>query len=301
MPAFDAVYVRGSYKYGLLQRSISEALWGKSYLPLAPTAFTYAHDKSLTMIKLLSGKVPVPKSYIAATAEAARSILEKIPYPIIVKIPQGTQGKGVMFADSLSSARTIIDTLEVFNQPYLIQEYVDTKATDVRAIVIGDKVVAAMKRKAKGDEPRANIHLGATGTPYDVPAEVEEVAVRAAKCIGAEICGVDILESDKPYVIEINTSASLIGGISEATQKNVAGIATKFIADKTKEFMNARHMKDVSGMLSGQHHELVSNISVKGGVMKLPPIAASLGEFRDNDEVLISVRKGKVVVKKEKT
>ncbi len=300
---FDCLYIRGSHKYALLQRAIAEAYQGKCYMPLEPETFTYTHDKFLTTIRLQSMKIPVPKCYVAATTEAARSILEKVHFPIIMKLPQGTQGRGVLFADSLSSARTIIDTLDVFNQPYLIQEYVDTNATDVRAIVVGDRVVAAMRRQAKGQERRANIHLGGEGTAIELDKYTEEVAVRAAQSLGAGICGVDILEAGKPYVIEGNISPSLIGGISEATKINVAALVAKFLADKTQEFLSQRKKKEVTDLIPNgkdttTSHELVTNISVKAGVMKLPPVVASMGGFQDNDEVTLVVKKGKVILKK---
>lgn len=296
----DCLYIRGSHKYGLLQRAIAESFLNKCFMPLSPESFTYTHDKFLTMMRLQELKIPTPKGYVAATTEAARSILEQVHYPIIMKLPQGTQGKGVLFADSLSSARTIIDTLDVFNQPYLIQEYVDTNATDLRAIVIGDKVVAAMMRKAKGQERRANTHLGGEGTPVELDAYTEEVAVRAAQALGAGICGVDILEAEKPYVIEGNVSPSLIGGISQSTKKNVAGMVAKYLADKTAEFLANRKKKQVGEVIpnGSQSHEVVTNVNIKAGVMKLPQVVTTLGGFQDNDEVTLVIKKGKVIIKK---
>ena len=148
LSSFDCVYVRGSYKYALLQQAISEVLYKKTYLPLHPSSFPLGHNKFLTLLELQKYNVPVPASYFAGNIKSARKVLESAHYPIIMKLSTGTQGVGVMMADSVSSARSILDTLEVFNQPYLIQEYIETNATDIRIIVAGDKVVAAMKRKA---------------------------------------------------------------------------------------------------------------------------------------------------------
>ena len=87
-------------------------------------------------------KIPIPTTYLAATTTGAKKLLEHVHYPIIMKIPSGTQGRGIMFADSITSAKSILDTLEVFKQPYIIQEYIETNATDLRVLVLGDKFVS---------------------------------------------------------------------------------------------------------------------------------------------------------------
>ncbi len=298
----DCMYIRGSYKYALVQRAITEGLWGTCYLPILPNAFTVGHNKYLSMIELQKQKVPIPESYIVAKVDVAKKLLERVHYPIIMKIPHGSQGKGVLFADSPSSAKSIIDTLEVFHQPYMVQEYVETNATDIRAMVVGDKVVAAMKRKAAQMEARANTHQGGKGTAFVLSPETEAIAVRSAKAVGAEICGVDILEAQKAFVIEVNLSPTLKGGISEATGKNVAGMVCEFLALKTKEFLRSHKNQEFSKMLDDEksaQHEFVTNLSVKAGVIKLPPVVAERGGFTNDDEVSLIIRKGKVIIKKD--
>ena len=98
-----------------------------------------------------------------------------------------------MFADSISSASSLLDALGALNQPFIIQEYIDTSGTDIRALVVGDKVVAAMKRKAQTEEKRANIHAGGKGLPVQLSREITNLAIATAKALKAEICGVDIL------------------------------------------------------------------------------------------------------------
>ncbi len=166
LPDYDCIFVRGSFRYELLQRTLSEVKFDDAYLPLRPEAFINCHNKLLTLLALQKYNLPVPTTYFASTADYAKKILGEVNYPIILKIPHGTQGKGVMFADSLPSAKSMLDALEVFGQPYLIQEYIETGATDVRAIVVGDKVVGCMRRKAASNELRANIQMGGVGEPY---------------------------------------------------------------------------------------------------------------------------------------
>src|SRR3989338_4430846 len=129
-----------------------------------------------------------------------------------MKFPEGTQGKGVMFADSISSASSLLDALGVLNQPFIIQEYIDTGGTDIRALVVGDKVIAAMRRTAQTEEKRANIHAGGKGEPVQLNHETIHAALAAAKVLKADICGVDILEGPTgPLVIEANISPGLQG------------------------------------------------------------------------------------------
>ena len=121
---YDCLYVRGSFKYALLQRAVTRALHHDVYMPIKPETFTIGHDKFLTMIELQRNGVTIPKTYFAATTKLAKRLLEEVTYPVIMKTPAGTHGKGVMMADSSESAKTVLDVLEGFKQPYIIQEFV---------------------------------------------------------------------------------------------------------------------------------------------------------------------------------
>lgn len=305
---YDCIYVRGSFRYSLLQRSITRALHSEVYMPIEPEAFTIGHDKFLTLLELRKSKVPLPKTFFAATTESAKKLLEGVHYPIIMKIPSGTHGKGVMFADSISSARSILDTLEVFNQPYILQEYVETNATDIRAIVVGNKVVAAMKRKAEKSELRANIHRGAQGLSYELDPDTEQIAIKSAKAIGAEICAVDILDrGGKPQVIEVNLSPSL-EGITKATKKNLALYIAKYLANRTKEIKAATKTGSVDEILKeieinpqkGKNKEIITSLDIRTGIIRLPKIITSISEFISDDEVTIIADKGKIIIKRHK-
>ena len=302
---YDAIYVRGSYKYEILQRSLTTALFNEAYMPIQQGAFTLAHNKFLTVLELQKNKIDIPTTYIAATTESAKKLLEKVNYPIIMKIPYGTHGKGVMFADSPSSAKSVLDTLEVFKQPYIMQEYVETGGTDIRAIVVGDKVVATMKRKAVADELRANIHMGGKGIGCELDYDTEKLAIKSAKAIGADICAVDILEGAKPVVIEINLSPGL-KGITEATKKNVAGEIAEYLAEKAEEFAESKKSGSYGEIIkdleieskNGKTKEIITNLNIKAGIIKLPKLITDITMFDADDEVVLTVKKGKLEIKR---
>lgn len=233
---YDCAYCRASYKYVLLARSVTSALKEHCYMPLDAPSFTIGHDKFLTLLSLQKHKVDMPKTYLAGTTQNAKEILKQIQYPAIIKIPSGTHGKGVMFADSEQSAKSLLDTMEVFKQPCIIQEYVETNATDIRALVVGGKVVASMKRQAAQGEVRANIHMGGSGQSYRLQAAGVKMAVRSAEAIHADICAVDLLQKENQHlVIEVNVSPG-IQGLTKATGKDIAGEIAQYLFEQTKEW-----------------------------------------------------------------
>ncbi|MFH1637631.1 MAG: RimK family alpha-L-glutamate ligase [Candidatus Woesearchaeota archaeon] len=306
---YDCICIRGSFRYSMLQSAISEIMKGKCYMPLSPEAFSICHNKFSSILVLQKAGVPIPETYYAPSIGIAKKVLEKVQFPIIIKIPHGTQGKGVMFADSLPSAKSVIDALEAFEQPYIIQEYIETGATDIRAIVVGDKVVAAMRRKGSPQEIRANIHMGGVGAPYELDPDTEAMAVKAAEAVGAGICGVDILEGmsgKKNVVLELNASPGL-GGITAATKKDIAGDIVRFLYAKSKSFTSDRSDDDYNSILESISPEkvpngkIITNLNVKLGMIKLPPVVTKLSAFKAGDEVMVEARKGLIEVKKHNT
>jgi ribosomal protein S6--L-glutamate ligase len=151
--------------------------------------------------------------------------------PVIIKLLEGTQGVGVILADSAKVAEAIIETLQSARQNVLVQKFVsESKGRDIRAFVVGDRVVAAMRRTAQGTEFRSNVHRGATAEPVELDEEFRETAVRAAQIMGLRIAGVDMLEADSgPQIIEVNSSPGL-EGIEAATHMDVAGAIVDYIA-----------------------------------------------------------------------
>ena len=301
LEGYDCILAKGSFRYAPLLRAITLALEKTTYLPLKQSAFTIGHDKILTHLALQRNKIPMPETYLSATSESAKKILEKVNYPIIMKFPHGTQGKGVMYAESYAAASSMLDALSALNQPFLIQEYVETEGKDIRAIVVGDKVVASYMRESKQGEKRANIHAGGSGKAFEIDAYTKKIAVKAAKAVGAEICGVDMLESVKgPLVIEINLSPGL-QGVTEATKINVADKIAKYLFEKTKSFKEIKKktatseiMREISS--NGLGKEIITALDFRGERILLPEFVTKETKFKENEELIITVKKGKVSI-----
>jgi len=309
VPHYDCLLIKGSFRYAQLLRALADLFSTNEavFLPIAPSAYTIAHDKLLTQLVLQQRNLPMPRTYLSATIQAAKDVLSKMNYPIIMKFPQGTQGKGVMFADSFASASTILDALDALNQPFLIQEYVETESTDIRLIVVGDKVAAAMKRKGRGVDKRANIHAGGAGEPFVPDAYTEKIAVDAAKSLGADICGVDILEGPTgPLIIEINISPGL-QGITDATKVDVADRIARYLYDKTKELSDSRKDRQTKEIMAdlnsdngngGREQELITQLDFRGARILLPELVSKLTGFNDSDSVKLTASKGSLSVKR---
>jgi len=241
---YDCIYIRGSYKYALLQRSITRALSHEVYLPIKANSFTLGHDKFLTLLELQKNGIAIPRTHFAATTKIAKKILDEVEFPVIMKVSEGTHGRGVMIAESKKSAYTILDLLEDFDKPYLIQEFVKTKNTsDIRVVVFKEKVLAAYKRVAQEGEIRANVHSGGTRQVHELTKEEERLAIESAKAIGADLCGVDILNAEKPSVIEINLSPG-VSNLKEVCEENVPMLIAKELYENTKKFKKRTKAKE---------------------------------------------------------
>ncbi len=151
--------------------------------------------------------------------------------PVVIKLLEGTQGIGVLLAESVKSAEAIIELLQSQRQNVLIQKFVaESKGRDIRAFVVGDEVVAAMRRVAQGQEFRSNVHRGGLTERVDLDENYRQTAVRAAQIMGLRVAGVDMLESkDGPQIMEINSSPGL-QGIEKCTQLDIAGGVIDYIA-----------------------------------------------------------------------
>tara|TARA_R110001592_G_scaffold175466_5_gene414739 strand:- start:66167 stop:67378 length:1212 start_codon:yes stop_codon:yes gene_type:complete len=151
--------------------------------------------------------------------------------PVIIKLIEGTQGIGVLLAESVTAAESIIELLQSQKQNVLIQKFVaESKGKDIRAFVVGDRVVAAMRRVAQGQEFRSNVHRGGIAEAVDLPPEYIETAVRATQIMGLQVAGVDMLESKSgPQIMEVNSSPGL-EGIESCTGLDVAGAVIEYIA-----------------------------------------------------------------------
>lgn len=151
--------------------------------------------------------------------------------PVVIKLLEGTQGIGVILADTVKIAEAIIETMQSTKQNVLVQKFVaESRGRDIRAFVVGDQVVAAMRRTSKDGEFRSNIHRGGTVEPVILDETYCEIAVRAAQIMGLRIAGVDMLEgNDGPLIMEVNSSPGL-QGIEECTKLDIAGAVIDYIA-----------------------------------------------------------------------
>ncbi len=304
---YDCVYVKGSFRYANLLCSVASMLEGRiPYMPLPSNTFTVVHNKLLTHLVLQQHNIPMPRTYITPSADEAKELLKNASYPLVMKFPEGTQGKGVMFADSFSSASSLLDALGVLNQPFIIQEYIETGGSDIRALVVGEKVVAAMRRQAQKEEKRANIHAGGKGEPITLDWEVCKIAVATAKALKADICGVDILEGPLgPLVIEANISPGL-QGLTEVTKINVADEIARFLQRKTQEALSTYNnvaakeiLKEISlnpesEQKAGQ--EVISELIFRGERILLPEWVNKISKFDSLKEYVIRAKKGKVEI-----
>lgn len=197
-------------------------------------AITRAQDK-LRSLQLLSRKgVGLPITGFAYSPDDIQDLISMVGGPpLVIKILEGTQGIGVVLAETQQAATSVIEAFLDLQAHIMVQEYIkEAKAADIRCFVVNGKVIAAMERQAKIGEFRSNIHRGGTIRLAKLTEEERTAAVHAAKVIGLNIAGVDLLRSNRgPLVMEVNSSPGL-EGIEKATKKNVAEIIIKFIEKK---------------------------------------------------------------------
>ncbi len=189
-----------------------------------------SRDKLRALQLLTQVGIDVPTTVCARSPAGLDAALELVGgCPAIVKLQQGTQGIGTMIADSHQAAHSLLETFWAMGQDIVLQEYVkESKGRDVRAIVVGGKVIAAMRRVAKKGEFRANLHRGAKASNVSLPPSYRHAAIRAARAMGLGVAGVDMLEGrGGPRVLEINSSPGL-EGIERASGVDVAGAIVEY-------------------------------------------------------------------------
>lgn len=201
------------------------------YTPNTSNGIANSRDKLRATQILARHDIGMPATtFVRDRADVIPAIERVGGAPVVIKLLEGTQGIGVILAPDIKVAEAIIETLQSTRQNVLIQRFVkESKGRDVRALVVGDRVVAAMRRVAQGDEFRSNVHRGGSVEPVDLDPEFEKAAVRAAQIMGLRVAGVDMLEAnDGPQVMEVNSSPGL-EGIEAATKLDVAGSIIDFI------------------------------------------------------------------------
>lgn len=191
-----------------------------------------SRDKLRSLQILSRHQIGIPQTtFVRDKADVLPAIERVGGAPVVIKLLEGTQGIGVLLAESVKSAEAIIELLQNQKQNVLIQKFVaESKGRDIRAFVVGDRVVAAMRRVAQGQEFRSNVHRGGKTESVTLDETYCETAVRAAQIMGLRVAGVDLLEGkDGPLIMEVNSSPGL-EGIETCTQLDIAGAIIDYIA-----------------------------------------------------------------------
>ena len=189
------------------------------------TAITQSRDKLFSLQLLLQSGIDIPTTGFANSPLDTNDLITMVGGPpLIVKLLEGTQGKGVVLAETKKAAESVINAFKSLNANILVQEFIkEANGKDLRLFVIDGKVVATIQREALPGEFRANIHLGGTASVIKPTAEEKKIAIRAAKAMDLKVAGVDIIRSTKgPLLLEVNSSPGL-EGIESATNKDIAG------------------------------------------------------------------------------
>jgi len=232
VPPFDAVIPRiGSSVTFYGTAVVRQFEMMGTYCVNESVSISRARDK-LRSLQLLARKgVGLPVTAFGHSTRKADSLVDMVGgAPLVVKLLEGTQGIGVVLCETRKAAESVIDAFRGLNANFIIQEFIkEAGGSDLRCFVIGEKVVAAMKRQAPEGEFRSNLHRGGQATVVKITPEERSTAVRAARVMGLNIAGVDLLRSNHgPVVMEVNSSPGL-NGIEKATGKNVAGMIISFI------------------------------------------------------------------------
>ncbi|WP_323815178.1 30S ribosomal protein S6--L-glutamate ligase [Cellvibrio sp. NN19] len=199
-----------------------------------------SRDK-LRALQLLSRKgIGLPKTSFAYNVHDAKELIKLVGgTPLVLKLCEGTQGRGIVLAETQKAAESVIEAFRELRAEFLVQEFIkEANGSDVRCFVIGDKVVAAMERTAQEGEFRSNLHRGGTAKVTKLTPTERRTAIKAAQTMGLHVAGVDLLRSSRgPLVMEVNSSPGL-EGIEGATQKDIADAIVTFVEENARPHAN---------------------------------------------------------------
>ncbi len=235
---FDAIIPRIGASVTFYGTSVVRQFEMMGVYPLNESvAISRSRDK-LRSLQLLSRKgIGMPISGFANKPDDIDDLIKMVGgAPLVIKLLQGTQGIGVVLAETKSAAKSVIESFFGLNASVLVQEFIkEAGGADVRCFVVGEKIVAAMKRQGGEGEFRSNIHRGGSAELVTLSTEERKTALRAANTMGLNVCGVDILRAERgPVVMEVNSSPGL-EGIETATGKDIAGNIIQFIEKNAKK------------------------------------------------------------------
>jgi len=211
-------------------------------------ALVRSRDKLRSLQILARANVGLPKTVFTNYSKEVKKIIESVGgAPLIVKLLEGTQGYGVVLAPTRKAAESIIDAFHSMKARIIVQEFIEeAKGADIRAFIVDNKVVGAMKRQGKEGEFRSNLHQGGSGEIIKLSKNEREVALRAAKAMGLSIAGVDLLQSKRgPLVLEVNSSPGL-EGIEKSTGKNIAAEIIDYVEKKVKTLKQRKRRKNIN-------------------------------------------------------
>ncbi|MFB6324509.1 30S ribosomal protein S6--L-glutamate ligase [Pantoea deleyi] len=189
-------------------------------------AITRTRDKLRSLQLLAREGIDMPVTGFASSPDDTQDLIARVGgAPLVVKLVEGTQGIGVVLAETRQAAESVIDAFRGLNAHILVQEFIkEAEGRDIRCLVIGNQVVAAIERVAKEGDFRSNLHRGGTAHPVAITQQERQIAVQAAATLGLDVAGVDILRAHRgPLVMEVNASPGL-EGIERCCELNIAGL-----------------------------------------------------------------------------
>lgn len=218
------------------------------YTTAKSIAIVRSRDKLRSIQLMAKEGVGIPKTVVSRNTVDIDDLLEQVGgTPVIIKLARGTHGNGVVLAETKKAAKSVLQAFYLHNEDgtnILLQEFIKESAgEDIRAFVVGGRVIASMKRQSLDDDFRSNLHQGGEGTALKLTDEEKKLAIKAAKTMGLPICGVDMMRSSHgPLVLEVNSSPGL-EGIEHVTKRNVAQKIIEYVEINAKR----RHKKDRIG------------------------------------------------------
>ena len=243
---FDAVIPRIAQSYTKYGCAVVRQFEMRDvYTTAKSIAINRSRDKLRAYQLLAKAGVGIPKTVFARETADFEDVIQKAGgAPLIVKVARGTHGNGVVLAETNKAAKAVMQAFYVEGVTFLVQEFVKESAgEDVRALVVGNRVVASIKRQSLDDDFRSNTHQGGVGKIVKLSEEEEKTAVRAARAMGLPVCAVDMMRSDRgPLVLEVNSSGS-IKTPELMTKRNIAEKIIEYIEQNAKQ----RHRKDRVG------------------------------------------------------
>ncbi|MCD1626706.1 MAG: 30S ribosomal protein S6--L-glutamate ligase [Paracoccaceae bacterium] len=238
LPRYDAVIPRIGASVTFYGLAVLRQFEMQGVYPLNESvAIGRSRDKLRSMQLLARDGIGLPVTTFAHDPKQTEEVVKLAGgAPLVIKLLEGTQGIGVVLADTDRSAKSVIEAFRGAGVNILVQEFIkEAGGTDIRAIVVGGKVVAAMQRTGAEGEFRSNLHRGGSAKPIRISPEERSTAIRAAKSMGLNVCGVDMLRSNHgPVVMEVNSSPGL-EGVEKATGKDIAGMIIEFIEKNARD------------------------------------------------------------------